>query len=34
MRPALVALDPVYQGDDEAFCEDYGAGRYAPDLRP
>ena len=34
MREALVALDPVYQGDVEAFCEDYGASRYAPNLMP
>lgn len=32
VRPALVALDPVFQGDEEAFCEAYGAGDYAPDL--
>lgn len=32
VRPALVALDPVYQGDEAAFCEAYGAGNYAPDL--
>lgn len=31
-RPALVAADPVYQGDEEAFCRDYEAGDYAPDL--
>jgi hypothetical protein len=31
VRPALVALDPVFQGDEEAFCEAYGAGDYAPD---
>ena len=33
MRPALVALDPVYRGDDDAFCRDYGAGPYAPDWK-
>lgn len=32
VRPALVALDPVFQGDEAAFCEAYGAGSYAPDL--
>ena len=32
MRPALVALDPTYQGDDAAFCAAYAAGNYAPDL--
>jgi hypothetical protein len=32
VRPALVALDPMFQGDEEAFCAAYGANRYAPDL--
>jgi hypothetical protein len=32
VRPALVALDPVFQGDEAAFCEAYGAGNYAPNL--
>lgn len=31
VRPALVALDPVYQGDEEAFCAAYAANAYAPD---
>jgi putative cell wall-binding protein len=34
VRPALVAEDPVYQGDEAAFCADYRAGAYAPDLLP
>ena len=34
MRPALIAIDPVFQGDEEAFCEAYGSNAYAPDLRP
>jgi hypothetical protein len=33
IRPALVALDPTYMGDETAFCEAYGAGNYAPDLK-
>jgi hypothetical protein len=33
VRPAVVALDPTYPGDDAAFCEAYEASRYAPDLR-
>ena len=33
VRPALVALDPTFQGDEEAFCEAYGNNAYAPDLR-
>ncbi len=32
VRPALVALDAQYAGDDAAFCTDYAAGNYAPDL--
>lgn len=32
IRPALVALDPTYAGDEEAFCAAYAAGSYAPDL--
>ncbi|MBX3025443.1 hypothetical protein KF840_11120 [bacterium] len=32
VRPALVALDPAHPGDEDAFCTDYAAGGYAPDL--
>jgi len=32
-RPALVALDPEFAGDEAAFCEAYERGAYAPDLR-
>ena len=32
IRPALVALDPTYSGDEQAFCEAYAAGSYAPSL--
>jgi CubicO group peptidase (beta-lactamase class C family) len=32
VRPGVVAMDPKYNGDEEAFCADYGAGNYAPDL--
>ena len=32
IRPALVALDPQYRGDEAAFCRAYAAGDYAPDL--
>ena len=34
VRPALVALDPTYKGDDKAFCAAYGSGMYAPALSP
>jgi CubicO group peptidase (beta-lactamase class C family) len=33
VRPALVALDPTFQGDEAGFCAAYGANAYAPDLR-
>jgi len=32
IRPAVVALDPQFQGDEAAFCDAYGNGNYAPDL--
>ena len=32
IRPALVALDPMFMGDEEGFCAAYNAGDYAPDL--
>jgi hypothetical protein len=32
--PSVVAADPRFQGDQEAFCEAYSAGSYAPDLVP
>ena len=33
VRPALVALDPTYKGDEKAFCDAYGNNQYAPDLQ-
>lgn len=32
VRPAIVAMDPTFTGDEAAFCQAYGAGDYAPDL--
>jgi hypothetical protein len=32
VRPGLVAMDPMFKGDEDAFCEAYGSGNYAPDL--
>jgi hypothetical protein len=32
IRPALVALDPMYKGNQDEFCKAYMAGDYAPDL--
>lgn len=34
VRPALVALDPVYAGDEAGFCAAYQRSEHAPDLRP
>jgi CubicO group peptidase (beta-lactamase class C family) len=33
VRPALVAADATFQGNDVAFCEAYGSGAYAPNLQ-
>jgi hypothetical protein len=32
VRPAVVAKDPMFQGDMTAFCAAYASGSYAPDL--
>jgi hypothetical protein len=32
IRPAIVALDPMYK-DEAAFCAAYGSGDYAPDMK-
>lgn len=32
VRPALVALDPKYRGDEREFCAAYASGSYAPAL--
>lgn len=32
IRPALVAMDPLHAGDEEAFCAAYKASTHAPDL--
>ncbi len=33
MRPALVALDPRYAGDEAGFCAAYQRSQHAPALR-
>lgn len=33
VRPALVAMDETFEGDEEAFCSAYQRSEYAPDLR-
>jgi hypothetical protein len=32
VRPAVVAKDPMFMGNEMGFCEAYGGARYAPDL--
>lgn len=32
IRPALVALDPVFAGDEEGFCDAYRRSAHAPNL--
>ncbi len=34
IKSALIEHDPVYAGDQVAFCAAYAAGDYAPDLIP
>src|SRR4029079_2773541 len=33
VRPAVIAADPRFAGDDAAFCAAYGANAYAPDAK-
>ncbi len=33
VRPAVVAMDQTFPGDEAAFCAAYDASDYAPDLR-
>jgi hypothetical protein len=33
VRPAVVARDPQFAGDDAGFCQAYGSNGYAPDKR-
>lgn len=33
LRPAVLAHDPVYRGNESGFCAAYGGGNYAPDLQ-
>jgi hypothetical protein len=33
LRPAVIAGDPMYKGDETAFCKAYGSNSYAPDLQ-
>jgi hypothetical protein len=33
LKGAVIAGDPMYKGDETAFCKDYGSNNYAPDLK-
>ena len=33
LRPAVLAHDPTYRGNNAGFCAAYGRGNYAPDLK-
>jgi hypothetical protein len=33
VRGALLAHDPMFKGDEAAFCEAYANGNYAPDIQ-
>ncbi len=33
VRPAVIAADPKFKGDEASFCAAYGGNAYAPDLR-
>lgn len=32
IKPAIIAADPQYQGNEQAFCAAYSTNNYAPDL--
>jgi hypothetical protein len=32
IRPAVIAADPMFKGDETSFCKAYGANNYAPDM--
>jgi hypothetical protein len=32
LRPAVIGGDPMFKGDEKAFCDAYGKNNYAPDL--
>ena len=32
VRPAVIAGDPMFKGDETAFCKAYGGNAYAPDM--
>lgn len=33
VKPAVIAADPKFAGDEAGLCAAYGSNRYAPDLR-
>jgi hypothetical protein len=32
VRAAVINADPMFAGNESAFCTAYGANQYAPDL--
>ncbi len=34
VKRAVIETDPLYAGDEEAFCQAYGSNRHALDLKP
>lgn len=32
IRPAVIAGDPMFKGDETKFCDAYGNNKYAPDM--
>jgi hypothetical protein len=34
VKGAVIEADPIYAGDDAAFCKAYSSNSYAPDLVP
>jgi hypothetical protein len=32
IRPAVIAGDPMFKGDETSFCDAYGNNNYAPDM--
>jgi hypothetical protein len=33
LRGTVIAADPMFKGDEAAFCKAYGSNSYAPDLK-
>jgi hypothetical protein len=33
IRPAVLAYDPIFAGNESGFCSAYSKGDHAPDLK-